>query len=305
MILLIQLTFGFTQLVYGAHIFVSVSSTLAKKLGISSLIIGLTIVAFGTSSPELAVSITAGLKEVNEIALGNVLGSNIFNLLVVLGLCCLINPLQTDEEVLKRDWPASIITTIVVFAMIIFDHSLSRLNALLLLLGLIILTFNQIKTSKDDSETESTIKTPVIKIILYMIMGFILIELGSDISVKAAIKIAESFNLSETFIGLTIISIGTSLPELVTSLVATNKKEYGIAIGNVIGSNLINLLCVLAVTCLLNPIPILNTAIVDTFLLLIITILLYFAAKHHKLSKMMGCIMVFSYLLYTIYLFIR
>ncbi len=315
MLSILKLVLGFVLLVWGANKFVMGASSLACKLGVSSLIIGLTIVAFGTSAPELAVSVAAGINGENEIALGNILGSNIFNLMVVTGMSALIAPLVAEKMLLKRDWIASILATIALLTCILFDAHISRIDAIILLVGFIMITTMQIKSAKKDAEVTEPLPSlpqelPSVQqkyslTVLTLLFGLVLIVLGGEITVSGATEIAKIFGLSDTLIGLTIVAIGTSLPELVTSLVATKKGEYSIAIGNVIGSNIFNILLILGVTSLLNPITIQITAIYDTLLLLAVTVLMFILAKKDRLTKHWGLLLVSLYGVYTIWLIVR
>lgn len=308
MLSLLCLFIGFIMLVWGADHFVYGASCLAKKLRIPSLIIGLTIVAFGTSAPELAVSVSASLSHANEIALGNVLGSNIFNLLIVVGLSSLIAPLIVEKDLLYRDWIASIIATFLLLLLMMLRQDISRYDGIILLIGFSIIMFLQIrsailnKTSIDNVEIVLDSKN----IILFNILaGLSSIIIGGHLSVYGASELARNFGFSETVIGLTIVAIGTSLPELVTSLIATKRGETSIAIGNVIGSNLFNILFILGVTSIINPINVLITGYYDTIILLFISILMFFLAKYNKLYIFWGSILTLSYIIYTVWLFIR
>ncbi len=306
MLSVIKLVIGFILLVWGANRFVAGASSLAKKLGVSSLIIGLTIVAFGTSAPELAVSITAGINGENEIALGNILGSNIFNLMLVAGLSAIIAPLIAEKELLKRDWIGSILATLLLLILIVVNGDISRIDAIILLTGFIVITIMQIGAAKKNKCVEETnVSQLTIKTLFNIIVGLICIVLGGEVTVNGASEIAKVFGLSDTLIGLTIVAIGTSLPELVTSLVATKKGEYSIAIGNVIGSNIFNILLILGLTSLLNPILISVTAIYDTVILFVITVFMFILAKKDKLNRKWGILLVCLYVLYTSWLILR
>ncbi len=309
MVSMMKLVIGFVCLVWGANYFVNGASALAKKLGVSSLIVGLTIVAFGTSAPELAVSVVAGVDGVNEIALGNVLGSNIFNLLVVAGMSAIIAPLVVDKELLHRDWVCSILATVVLFVFVIIDGKISRVEAVMLLLGFAILTSLQIlsaKKSKHKSEEdEEILEIGNLKMIVSIIVGILVIVLGGEMTVSGATELALLFGMSEKLVGLTIVAIGTSLPEFVTSVVATRKKEYKIAIGNVIGSNLFNLMFILGITCLLNPIQVDLFGIYDILVLLVITVGIFFLAKFNQMRRATGVVLVVIYAIYTIWIVLR
>lgn len=304
----IMLLAGFVLLVWGADRFVIGSSSLAKKLGMPPFIIGLTIVAFGTSAPELAVSVTASINKANEIALGNILGSNIFNLSVVAGMSAIIIPLIVEKNLLNRDWLASILATLVVLIMLI-DNTVSRFDAILLLASFVIILFLQITAAKKQKipvfATDNTVKEKNSKIIGNIIVGLVCIIVGGQCAVSGATDIAFLLGLSETLIGLTVIAIGTSLPELVTSLVATKRGETSIAIANVIGSNLFNILFILGISCLVNPISVTQNTFYDTLLLFIITLGMFLLAKRQKLNRLWGVLLCGIYVTYTAWLIIR
>ncbi|MFI3172294.1 MAG: calcium/sodium antiporter [Eubacteriales bacterium] len=307
MISLFCLIVGFVLLVWGADNFVEGASALARKMGIPSLIVGLTVVAFGTSAPELAVSVTAGLSGANEIALGNVLGSNIFNLLFVAGLSAVIRPLVVEKDLLNRDWIATIIATSVLMVLLIIDGDISRVDALILLVGFSVVMFLQITAAKKNKikEMEEISKDKSRNITFHMVVGLGCIIAGGQISVYGATELARIFGLSETLIGLTVVAIGTSLPELVTSLMATKRGENSIAAGNVIGSNLFNILFILGISCFINPIQTEITAVFDTFVLLAVTLIMFVLAKKDKLNRTWGIALSLLYVLYTVWIILR
>ena len=227
MLSFIMLVVGFALLVWGADKFVAGASALARRLGVSPLLVGLTIVAFGTSAPELAVSLTAALQGANEIAVGNVVGSNIFNLLVVAGLSAVVCPLVMDRTLLRRDWPLSLLAAVILCAMIAPDLTISRLEGAILLAVFALTLFLQIRAAlkgRNTLEAEADeVTMPPLMIGVNIVLGLACIIIGGQLAVNGATGIARMFGLSETLIGLTIVAIGTSLPELVTSLVAAKK----------------------------------------------------------------------------------
>lgn len=302
----ILLIIGFVLLIKGADFFVDGSSSLAKLLKIPAVIIGLTIVAMGTSAPEAAVSITAGMQGSNGIAISNVIGSNIFNSLVVVGVCGAMAAFKTSKDILKRDLPINILITIALIVMFI-DGTLSRFDGILLLIGMVAFISLMIKaalTSRDEGEEIESM--PLSKCFIYIILGIIAIIGGGQLVVNSAKAIAYSFGWSETFVGLTIVAVGTSLPELVTSIVATRKGESGLALGNAIGSNVFNILFILGMSSTLTPIVLDPVAIYDAIVLLGIALLTYFFAKtNEEVSRTEGLIMVFAYIAYTAYLLVR
>jgi len=236
MLSFVMLVIGFVLLVWGADKFVEGASALARKMGVSPLLVGLTIVAFGTSMPELAVSVTAALRGANEIAVGNVVGSNMFNLLVVAGLSAVICPLVMDKMLLRRDWPLSIFAAVLLLVAIAPDHVIARWEGAVLLVIFAVILSRQIKAALNDraqlaaaeaeaaEEAAEMTKSPVM-IWVNIVLGLACIVLGGQLAVNGATGIARMFGLSETLIGLTIVAIGTSLPELVTSIVAARKDR--------------------------------------------------------------------------------
>ncbi len=302
---ILLLVAGFVLLIKGADFFVDGSSSVAKLLKVPSVIIGLTIVAMGTSAPEAAVSITAGIAGSNEIAISNVVGSNIFNMLVVVGVCALIKPFELDKTILKRDFPINIVCSAVVLAMMIVASALGRLDGVLLLVLMAgYLTLLVVSALKNREESTDEIKTlsPLLSVI-YIIGGLAAIILGGDLVVDNATVIAKAMGWSETFIGLTIIAIGTSLPELVTSIVASKKGENSLALGNVVGSNIFNLMFILGLSSSISPIAVDSRAIANGVLLLAMTILMYILCVTRKrVDRISGAVMVSAYVVYTGYL---
>ena len=304
---IIGLLLGFLLLIKGADAFVDGASALARLLRIPSVIIGLTIVAMGTSAPEASVSITAGLAGSNEIALGNVIGSNIFNSLVVVGLCAIIYAFSTDKDILKRDLPVNIGVS-VLLGVLLLDGTLSRLDGCVLLMlmagyiGMMIHQALKDRTAKEEDEAPVSLA----KSLLFIALGLAAVIFGGNLVVDNATILAQKLGMSETFIGLTIVAIGTSLPELVTSLVASRKKESGLALGNAIGSNIFNILFILGMSAVLSPIPAAAETMIDVVLMSGVAVLmLIFAGTKKGFSKLEGILCVALYVMYTAYLFIR
>ena len=316
MLSFVMLVIGFVLLVWGADKFVEGASALARKMGVSPLLVGLTIVAFGTSMPELAVSVTAALRGANEIAVGNVVGSNMFNLLVVAGLSAVICPLVMDKMLLRRDWPLSIFAAVLLLVAIAPDHVIARRESAVLLVIFAVILSRQIKAALNDraqlaaaeaeaaEEAAEMTKSPVM-IWVNIVLGLACIVLGGQLAVNGATGIARMFGLSETLIGLTIVAIGTSLPELVTSIVAARKGQNEIAMGNVIGSNLFNILLILGVSAVITPIPVQATSIIDCLFLITISVVFYLPARKGKLGRLPGAVMAAMYVAYTAYLIMR
>ena len=302
----ILLIVGFVLLIKGADLFVDGASSVAAKLKVPSLIIGLTVVSIGTSLPEAAVSISASLSGNNSISLGNVIGSNIFNLLMVVGVSSAILPIVTDRDMLKRDMPINIGIT-VLLGILLFDGNLSRLEALLLLLLLVAYMFLLIRSAlKNRVEAEETKVLSWAKSIVFIVLGVAAIIGGGQLVVNSAKTIAMALGMSETLVGLTVVAIGTSLPELVTSVVAARKGDSGIAMGNVIGSNLFNILFILGMAGVIKPLTADAAFFIDTGILLgISALMLLFAFTKRKISRVEGITCVLLYVAYTAYIIMR
>ncbi len=301
----ILLVLGFVMLIKGADFFVEASSSVARMLRVPSIIIGLTIVAFGTSAPELAVSTTASLAGNNEIAVGNVIGSNIFNLLVVLGACGTIHAFKVR---LRWDFIASIAVGVILLAMIFGDLFLSRMEAFILLglfAAFLILTVRDALINRVEAE-ENAATLSLLRCVVYIAGGLTAIVWGGDLVVDCASEIALNFGLSQTLVGLTVVALGTSLPELVTSVVASRKGENGLAVGNVIGSNIFNIVMVLAVSAAVKPIVVNRFAVIDAACLVVFSLItLALCKSRERLSRLEGLIMLGMYAAYLIYICIR
>lgn len=315
----ILLIVGFVLLVKGADFFVDGSSCIAKFLKIPSIVIGLTIVAFGTSAPEAAVSIIAGIKGSNDIAVGNVIGSNMFNILVVLGISAAIKPVMIDSQIIKKEFPFMFLATLA-FLVISFDAALgngtaniiSRNEAFLLLILMAIFLYSVItsalRTRKENAASleEDKPKYGIVKSIIFTVGGLAGIIIGGQFVVDSASDIARSFGMSETLVGLTIVAVGTSLPELVTSIVAAKKGESDIAIGNVVGSNVFNILFVLAASAAITPMNINTQSLFDLVILTAVTALTYvFCITQKKVNRPEGVILVLMYAGYMAYAIVR
>lgn len=314
------LIIGFAFLIKGADVFVEGASSIAKKFNVPSMIIGLTIVAMGTSAPEAAVSVTSSLAGQNDMSVANVVGSNFFNILVVLGVSSIIAKLPVQNETIKKDTPFLILVSVLLLVFGV-NLKLGRIEGLALLALFTYFLVNTIKSAKKSTEnhsfetgetavaieietTSSEISLP--KTILVSIIGIIGIVIGGDMVVNSATSIATSFGMSANLVGLTIVAVGTSLPEFVTSIVAIKKGETEIAIGNVIGSNLFNILLVLGLAAVINPISMSILAFIDIVFMVLITLLLYlFMKKRNSLVKSQGIILVVLYIAYMTYTIIR
>lgn len=302
----ILLLVGFVLLIKGADFFVEGSSSLARILRIPSVIIGLTIVAMGTSAPEASVSINAALAGSNDIAISNVVGSNIFNGLVVVGVCAVLAAFQTNKDILKRDMPLNIFVSAILCLMFL-DGKLSRTEGILLLAGMVLYLCFMIRSALKNREPGADIQTLSLPVsLLYIVGGLAAVIFGGDLVVDKACIIARSWGVSQNFIGLTIIAIGTSLPELVTSIVATRKGDSSLALGNAIGSNLFNILFILGMSSVISPLHVLDESVIDCLLLTVSAVILYlFARSKKKMTRLEGVICILLYISYTAYLLIR
>lgn len=301
----IMLLVGFIMLIKGADVFVDSSSCIAKKLGIPSLIIGLTIVAMGTSAPELSVSVQSALAGMNDISLANVVGSNLFNLLVVLGLSSCIGKLKISN------YSDIIVMLLVGLLLTLFagNFMLTRYEGILLLIVFILyISYLIIKAKREGNESEEITedRKPIYITIIIGLLGLGAIVLGGNIVVETASIIAEQLGMSQNLIGLTVVAIGTSLPELVTSLVATKKGELDIAIGNVIGSNIFNILLIVGASAAICPMIVSMFAIYDLlFMILVFMIFIWMTQKSETLTKVKGIPLVILYIAYIIITIIR
>lgn len=301
------LLIGFVLLIKGADFFVEGSSSLAKILKVPSVIIGLTIVAMGTSAPEASVSINAALSGSNDIAISNVVGSNIFNGLVVVGICAFIAGFSTNRDILKRDMPVNIIITAILCFMFI-DGRLSRIEGIILLAGMAAyITCMIISALKNREEAEDCKIMPLPKSLLYIAGGLIAVIFGGNLVVDKACIIAANFGVSQNFIGLTIVAIGTSLPELVTSIVATRKGDSWTRTWQCnCGSNIFNILFILGMSAAIQPLHVLSESLIDCIILLASGIVLFlFAFTKKTMSRWEGAACILMYVGYTAYLFVR
>lgn len=307
---------GFLFLVKGADFFVDGASQIAKRFNIPSIVIGLTIVSFGTSLPELAVSVTSAIKGINGIAIGNVVGSNIVNLMFVAGLAAFISPMQMGKSLMKKDFPFSILVTLALFLMCadkLFlpnsENIISRADGLVLLLFFVIFMYSTVSYSfsnKNEEEVAEEEKSSLPKIIFFTIIGLVGVILGGQMVVNSATYIAKAAGMSDTLIGLTIVAFGTSLPELVTSVIAARKGENDIAMGNVIGSNIFNILFILGVSATITPLSVDNECIFDSLILIGFSALVWIMARpKYKLNRPCGAIMSLLYIAYDIFIFLR
>lgn len=316
---IVCLIIGFVFLVKGADLFVEGSSSIAKKLKVPSIVIGLTIVAIGTSLPEAAVSITASVTNNNALAISNVLGSNIFNLMVVIGVCAILTPVAVQKDVVRRDLPFSVICALLLLVLgYMGSMSLGRVDGIILLLlyiaflGFMIYTAMKARKAGNENSSEVVAEAEEIKImsvpksILFIIIGAVGIMIGGDVVVDSAVNIATSFGMSQTLVGLTIVALGTSLPELVTSVVAAKKREVDMALGNAIGSNVANILMILGIASSISPIPFHMEDLIDICVLVVFSLLIWlFAWTKKRIDKGEGLVMVVLYVIYVVYAAMR
>lgn len=307
------LVVGFILLIKGADFFVDGSSSVAKRLKVPSMIIGLTIVAMGTSLPECAVSVTASLSNNNALAVSNVVGSNIFNLMVVCGMCTLFVPIAVSKDTLKKEFPFSIICAALLLVLGKIGMSLGRVDSIVFLiifalyLAYMIYSALQARNQAMEEEMDEEIKLlPVWQCIVYIVGGAIAIKYGGDFVVESATTIASMLGLSQNLIGLTIVALGTSLPELVTSIVAARKNEIDMALGNVIGSNIFNILLVLGVAGVISPVAFVTENIIDIIILMVMSAIVWlYAFKKNELVRWQGISMLAMYVIYLVYICMR
>ena len=307
------LIIGFFLLIKGADIFVEGAASIARRFNVPAMVIGLTIVAMGTSAPEAAVSITSSLAGQNDMSVANVVGSNFFNILMVLGVSSIIATLPVQQSTIKKDAPFLLLVSglLLLFGL---DLKIGRTEGLILLAVFAYFLIDTVRTAKKGSSEESATTMDVeinendsiIKTILLSILGIVGIVIGGDMVVNSATDIATSFGMSANLVGLTIVAVGTSLPEFVTSIVAIKKGETEIAIGNVIGSNIFNILLVLGLATAISPITISFLALTDIIFMVAITVLLFlFMKKNSSLVKSQGIILVAIYIAYMAYTIMR
>lgn len=303
MLNIILLLVGFIALIKGADIFVDASSSIAKKFKIPSIIIGMTIVAMGTSLPELSVSVTSSLAGLNDMSIANVTGSNIFNLLIALGVCSTIGKLKISNY---KD-VITLLFSCIGLLLFVLNGTLGMFEGILLLVAFTIYILSMMKQVKDNKEESEDEKQRNIFITVGLgILGAIAIVIGGNMVVDSASEIALKLGMSENLVGLTIVALGTSLPEFVTSVIATKKGELEIAIGNIIGSNIFNILLILGVASLISPMTISVVAICDViFMVFTVALFIFLTVKEKELNKKSGILLIMMYIVYLIITIIR
>ena len=321
---ILLLAVGFAFLVKGADFFVEGSSSIAKKLKVPPIIIGLTIVAMGTSLPETAVSVTASLVQNNELAVSNVVGSNIFNLMFVIGVCSILTPIMVQKATVVRDIPLSLVCALLLLVLGISGlgdkagMTLGHADGIIFLVVFAGYIFTMVRSAmkaraagqkveiEGVEECDNMKELSYGKSILFLIVGAAAIAFGGDLTVDTASRIAIELGMSQTLVGLTIVSIGTSLPELVTSVVAARKNEVDMAVGNAVGSNIFNILMVLGISSAISPVALIRENIIDIVLLMVFSVMVWiFAGTRKKIERKEGIIMVVVYLVYCAYIIAR
>lgn len=304
---LLLLVVGFVMLIKGADIFVEGAAGIAAKFGIPQLVIGLTIVAMGTSAPEAAVSIAAALKGTADITIGNVVGSNIMNILVILGVTAVIVAVAVQRSTVRYEIPFVVLVSIVLLVMGALDGKIGRMDGVILwVLFIVYFVYLFLMAKNGKSEEEIYEDAPIWKLLLFVVLGMALIVIGADVSVDAASEIARVIGLSERFIGLTIVAFGTSLPELCTSVVAAKRGKADLAIGNIVGSNIFNILFVVGTTALIIPVPFNPAFVIDSLVAIAAAVLLWICVlKNNKLTRPGGIVMLAGYAGYFAYLMMK
>jgi len=308
----ILLVAGFVLLIKGADFFVDGSSSVAKRLKVPAIIIGMTIVAMGTSLPECSVSVSAAIAGKNGLAVSNAVGSNIFNLMGVCGCCAVLCPLAVEKSVLKKEFPFSVAVAVLLLlfgATGMYVDNIEGIFLLVIFVAFIVWMLISARKARSRGEilNEEEYKIlPTWKCAFYILGGILAIIIGGDMVVESASVIAKTFGMSDNLIGLTIVALGTSLPELVTTVVAAKKKEADMALGNVIGSNIFNILFVLGIAAAISPIAFVTENIIDIAVLIAMsTIVWLFAWNRKKLTRLEGVIMLLCYTAYLIYICVR
>lgn len=296
---------GFALLIKGADFFVDGAAGIARRFNVSSVVIGLTIVALGTSLPEASVSITASLSNSNALAISNILGSNIFNTLVVVGASALITPFVVEQAVIKRDMTFNILCSVLLLGAIC-TGMVNRWMGIGFLILLVCYLVALIRNAKVDDEPAQAAQKPVWQLLLFLVIGAVAIIFGGNLTVDSAKEIAAQLGMSENLIGLTVVAVGTSLPELVTSVVAARKGESGLSIGNAIGSNIMNILFILGTSAAISPLVANAQNMIDCAILLGVALLIFALCwKNPKMTRGKGILMIAVYVVFLVYTIIR
>lgn len=310
---IIYLILGFIVIIKASDMLVSGSVNLAKFLKIPTLVIGLTVIAIATGVPEIAISISSSLKGSNGLLLGNLLGSNLFNILFILGLIALIRPLYIKKEIILKNYVFALLSCIVLLAVasdtILLDNKINlitRSEGILLLLFAFIFSYSTVLDATLNKKNKVEPSKFSFKDALYIVLGIVLIALSAEVIVNSCVNISKYLGVSEDLIGLTIIAVGTNLPELVTSIVAVKKGESDIAIGNLVGTNIYNIFLILGLSATINPITISTNAFIDIIILTITSFIVYIFIRHKKdINKIEGITMILLYIIYIVYVVVR
>lgn len=302
---------GLTMLYFGAEWLVKGSIAISNKLGVSQLVIGLTVVAFGTSTPELAVSISSAMQGLSDVSLGNVVGSNIVNIGAILGISAILSPIIVSKSAIRKEVPIMIGISFLLLA-IVLDGKIDFLDGALLVIGIVVFTWYSYRSSKKDVDIEEIPVSQVLqknifsKSIIFMIAGLLLLTGGSFLTVDNAVAIGASFGISELFMGLTIVAIGTSLPELITSVVAARKGHADLSVGNIVGSNIFNIMAILGISSLISGITVSEKILVDIGIMLAFSLVLIpIMRSGFVISRKEGIFLIAGYVGYVIFLLYR
>ncbi|HKM28182.1 MAG TPA: calcium/sodium antiporter [Anaerovoracaceae bacterium] len=309
------LIIGFGLLILGANFLVDGSSSLAIHMKVPKVIVGATLVAIGTSIPELAVSVIAAIDHNTDMAFSNIIGSNIFNLLIIMGVCAMFKAVPIHTDILKRDFPWDISITVVLIVMLA-NSVLGRIDAIILTLFFVVYIYSILHDAKTHRQGYSykeaqrfkpnILKKSATKGGVYAVLGIVMVGIGARFVVSGAEALAEDWNFSQGLMGLTIVAIGTSLPELTTSIIAVRKGHADMALGNVVGSNIFNALIGLAVPAMISPMPLGTEALIDVGILVIATcVVFFFAWNHEKTSRSEGIACLAIYVAFLVYVFLR
>lgn len=302
---------GLAMLYFGAEWLVRGSIAISNKLGVSQLVIGLTVVAFGTSTPELAVSISSAMQGLSDVALGNVVGSNIVNMGAILGISAIVSPIIVSKSAIRKEVPIMIGVSFLLLA-IILDGKIDLVDGILLVVGIIVFVWYSYKSSKKDTDIEEIPVSQILqknvfsKSIVFMVAGLLLLTGGSFLTVDNAVIIGTSFGVSELFMGLTVVAIGTSLPELITSAVAARKGHSDLSIGNIVGSNIFNILAILGISSLISGITVSEQILIDVGIMFAFSLLLIpIMRSGFVISRKEGIVLVAGYVAYVAFLLNR
>ncbi|MDH3500889.1 MAG: calcium/sodium antiporter [Nitrosopumilus sp.] len=307
----ILMSLGLVMLYFGAEWLVRGSVAIANKLKINQLVIGLTIVAFGTSTPEMAVNVSSAIQGISDVALGNVVGSNIVNIGLILGIAAIIRPIAVAKNVVRKEIPILVgVSFLLLFLSI--DQSLSSTDGIILVVGIVMFTIFSYKTSKKETHIESdtglqiVTKTLVPKAIALIGVGLGLLTIGSFVTVENAVNLAQEFGISERTIGLTLVAVGTSLPELITSVIAAKKGHADLSVGNIIGSNIFNILAILGVSSVITGIAVSDAIWTDYYVMIgFALVLIPIMRTGFIISRIEGIILLIGYVVYSVFLFVK